>query len=188
VLLLPGRLSRWKGQNDFVEAAVRLRARRGPDFLAVILGEDGGGMGEALLDRARERGALDVIKVLPATDDMPAAYKLAAVVVSASTEPEAFGRVAVEAQAMGRPVIATDHGGARETVEAGRTGWLYPPGDVDALVAAIEAALSLEPWQREHMGMAGRARVASRFTVTAMQQATLAVYERVAGRPFGRAG
>ena len=187
VLLLPGRLSRWKGQTDFVEAAARLRARRGPDFLAIVLGEDGGELGEKLLERARELGALDIIKVLPATDDMPAAYKLAAVVVSASIEPEAFGRVSVEAQAMGRPMIATAHGGSTETVDEGRTGWLYPPGDVDALVAAMDAALSLEPWQRAHMGMAGRARVASRFTVEAMQRATLAIYEQVAGRPFGTA-
>jgi glycosyltransferase involved in cell wall biosynthesis len=188
VLLLPGRLSRWKGQADFVEAAIRLKARRGASFVALVLGEDGDGMGERLLARARSAGALDVVKVLPATDDMPAAYKLSAVVVSASTEPEAFGRVAVEAQAMGRPVIATDHGGARETVDAGRTGWLYRPGDVAALVDAMDAALSLEPWQRAHMGMAGRARVANRFTVEAMQRATLAVYEEVAGRPFGVAG
>lgn len=188
LLLLPGRLSRWKGQNDFVEAAALLRARRGPDFLAVILGDDGGGMGEALLERARTLGALDVVKVLPATDDMPAAYKLAAVVVSASTEPEAFGRVAVEAQAMGRPVIASNHGGARETVEHGRTGWLYEPGNAGALAEAMHAALSLEGWERAHMGMAGRARVASRFTVEAMQRATLAIYEQVAGRAFGVSG
>jgi glycosyltransferase involved in cell wall biosynthesis len=188
VLLLPGRLSRWKGQNDFVEAAALLRARRGPDFLAIILGEDGGSMAEALLERARTLGALDVVKVLPATDDMPAAYKLAAVVVSASTEPEAFGRVAVEAQAMGRPVIASNHGGARETVEHGRTGWLYEPGNAGALAEAMHAALSMEPWERAHMGMAGRARVASRFTVEAMQRATLAVYEQVAGRAFGVSG
>ena len=187
VLLLPGRLSRWKGQNDFVEAAAQLRRQRGPDFLAIILGDDGGDLGERLLERARALGALDIIKVLPATEDMPAAYKLAAVVLSASTEPEAFGRVAVEAQAMGRPVIATAHGGSTETVDPGRTGWLYPPGDVAALAAAMDSALSLEPWQRAHMGMAGRARVANRFTVDAMQRATLAIYEQVARRPFGTA-
>jgi glycosyltransferase involved in cell wall biosynthesis len=185
VILLPGRLSPWKGQADLIEAAARLKARRGPVFLALIVGEDGGRIGERLLARARDLDILDVVKVLPATEDMPAAYKLAAVVLSASTEPEAFGRVAVEAQAMGRPVIATDHGGARETVDPGRTGWLYPPGDIDALTEAMDAALSLEPWQRAHMGMAGRARVANRFTVEAMQRATLAVYEQAAGRTFG---
>jgi glycosyltransferase involved in cell wall biosynthesis len=154
----------------------------------MIVGDDGAGMGERLLKRAEALGALDVVRVAPACDDMPAAYKLAAVVVSASTQPEAFGRVAVEAMAMGRPVIATDHGGARETVENGRTGWLYPPGDAEALAEALDRALSLDPSARAHMGMAGRARVANRFTVAAMQRRTLAVYEQVAGRRFGTAG
>lgn len=186
VVMLPGRISRWKGQGDFVAAAARLKAMRGPDFLFLIVGDDGGsGMGERLLERARDLGALDVVKLVGVCDDMPAAYKLAAVVVSASTEPEAFGRVAVEAQAMGRPVIATDHGGARETVEHGKTGWLYPPGDADALARSVDATLRLDPSARAHMGMAGRARIANRFTVSAMQRATLDVYETVADRTFG---
>ncbi len=187
VALLPGRLSGWKGQGDFVEAAALLKARRGAsDFLFVIVGDDGGsGLAEKLIERARALDALDVVRLAPACDDMPAAYKLAAVVVSASTKPEAFGRVAVEAQAMGRPVVASDHGGARETVEDGRTGFLYPPGDAQALAEAVDRVLSLDASGRAHMGMAGRARVASRFTVNAMQNATLAVYERAAGRTFG---
>jgi glycosyltransferase involved in cell wall biosynthesis len=118
---------------------------------------------------------------------MAAALKLAAVVVSASIEPEAFGRVAVEAQAMGRPVIATDHGGARETVVHGETGWLYPPGDVEALADAIDRALNLDASARAHMGMAARARAHARFTTAAMKRATLAVYERATGRLFSEA-
>ena len=84
-------------------------------------------------------------------DDMPAAYMLADVVVSASTDPEAFGRVAAEAQAMGRPVVATDHGGAQETVLPGKTGWLVPPGDPKALTTALEEALALDSTPRETM-------------------------------------
>jgi glycosyltransferase involved in cell wall biosynthesis len=185
VAMLPGRLSRWKGQGDFVEAAARLKARRGPDFLCLVVGEDGGsGLGERLLARAEALGALDVVRLVGRCDDMAAAYKLASVVVSASTEPEAFGRVAVEAQAMGRPVIASGHGGALETVAPGETGWLYPPGDVAALAGALDAALSLPPDARAAMGAAGRARVAARFTVAAMQAATLAVYEGAARKRF----
>lgn len=116
---------------------------------------------------------------------MAAAYKLASVVVSASTDPEAFGRVVVEAGAMGRPVIATDHGGARETIRHGETGWLYPPKDVPKLAETIHAALELDPSERAHMGLAARARVHSRYTVSAMQRATIAVYEEAAGRTFG---
>jgi glycosyltransferase involved in cell wall biosynthesis len=185
IVLLPGRLSGWKGQGDFVKAAAILKALRGPDFLCLVVGDDGGRMGEALIEQARALDALDVVRVAPACEDMPAAYKLSAVVVSASTQPEAFGRVAVEAQAMGRPVVATDHGGARETVEHGVTGWLYPPGDAQALAAALDKALSLDPSGRAQMGMRGRARVANRFTVAAMQRATLRIYERLAGRGFG---
>ncbi len=185
VAMLPGRLSRWKGQGDFVEAAARLKAMRGPDFLCVVVGDDGGsGLGERLLAQAEAAGALDVVRLVGHCDDMPAAYKLASVVASCSTEPEAFGRVAVEAQAMGRPVIASGHGGALETVAPGETGWLYPPGDTAALARALDAALSLDPQARAAMGAAGRARVAARFTVAAMQAATLAVYERAAGRGF----
>jgi glycosyltransferase involved in cell wall biosynthesis len=76
---------------------------------------------------------------------------------------------------MGRPVIATDHGGARETVSHGSTGWLYPPGDIARLTIELNKALNLDPSERAHMGMAARARVHSRYTVAAMQRATLDV-------------
>jgi glycosyltransferase involved in cell wall biosynthesis len=156
IALLPGRLgSSWKGQDVFVAAAARLKARRGADFIALIVGDDGGGAGERLVEAARAQDALDVVRVAPACEDMPAAYKLSAVVVSASTAPEAFGRVAVEAQAMGRPVVATDHGGARETVAPGETGWLCPPGDAAALADALDAALSLDPGGAGGDGRAG---------------------------------
>lgn len=187
IVMLPGRISPWKGQEDFIDAAIRFRARRGSEALFLIVGDGSPEMVKRLGDRIRAGGAEDVARLVGGTDDMPAALKMASVAVSASTQPEAFGRVAVEAQAMGRPVIATDHGGARETVEPGRTGWLYSPGDVEALTDAIEAALSMEPSERAHMGMAGRARAANRFSVAAMQRATLAIYEEAAGRPFGAA-
>lgn len=185
IAMLPGRLSPWKGQEDFIDALALLEARRGPDFLGLIVGDGPAELRRALEARIAEKRADGVVRMVGACDDMPAALKLASVVVSASTEPEAFGRIAVEAQAMGRPIIATDHGGARETVEHGRTGWLYPPGDAAALADAIETALALDPSERAHMGMAGRARVANRFSVAAMQRATLAVYEELTGRSFG---
>ena len=106
--------------------------------------------------------------------------------VVASTDPEAFGRAVIEAQSMGRPVIATDHGGSRETVVHGESGWLYPPGDAARLTIELNKALNLDPSQRAHMGMAARARVHARYTVAAMQRATLDVYEQVAGRTFAK--
>ena len=90
---------------------------------------------------------------------------------------------------MGRPVIATDHGGARETVLPGETGWLYPPGDAEALAACLDEALGLPPEDRAAIGRAGRAWVVKEFTTAAMQRRTLTVYERVSGRRFpGRFG
>src|SRR5205823_7531475 len=96
--------------------------------------------------------------------DMPAAYVLADVVVSASTDPEGFGRVIVEAQAMGRPVIATDHGGARETIVPGITGWLVPPRDPAALAGAIGEALALGREAQAALGRRARAQVAAGYT------------------------
>ena len=95
---------------------------------------------------------------------MPAALMLADVVVHASTEPEAFGRVVIEAQAMGRPVIATDLGGPRETVEHGVTGWRVPPGDAAALATAIEEALALPVEAAKALGCRARASVLNGYT------------------------
>jgi len=111
--------------------------------------------------------------------DITAAYALSDVVVSASTDPEGFGRTIIEAQAMGRPVIATDHGGARETVVPGSTGWLVPPGDAVALAAAIDEALSLGPIAREAFARRARAHIAAGFTRDAMCARTIDVYEEL---------
>ena len=188
VVMLPGRLTRWKGQERTIEAAALLRDRRGPDFLVLIVGDgDDAAYIRTLEGRIRAAGLERNVWLTGGCSDMAAAYKLASVVVSASIEPEAFGRVVVEAQAMGRPVIASDHGGARETVAHGESGWLYPPEDPRALAEALAHALDLDPSERAFMGLAGRARVHAAYTVAAMQRATVAVYERAAGRSFGRA-
>lgn len=186
VVMLPGRLTRWKGQEKLIDAAKILREQRGEDFLILIVGDGGEDWYvRALESRIRSAGLERQVWLTGGCTDMAAAYKLASVVVSASTDPEAFGRVVVEAGAMGRPVIATDHGGARETIRHGETGWLYPPKDVPKLAETIHAALELDPSERAHMGLAARARVHSRYTVSAMQRATIAVYEEAAGRTFG---
>jgi glycosyltransferase involved in cell wall biosynthesis len=112
-------------------------------------------------------------------DDMPAALMLAGVIVSASLDPEGFGRAVIEAQAMGRPVIATDHGGAAETVEHLVTGWRVPPGDADALAAALDHALNLQPADRHALGKRARASVCAHYTTAAMQAATLDVYREL---------
>jgi glycosyltransferase involved in cell wall biosynthesis len=113
---------------------------------------------------------------------MTAAYLAADIVVSASTDPEAFGRVAAEAGAMKRPVIATDHGGARETVVQGQTGLLVAPGDASALAAALRTLIAMDPNARAEMGARGRVHVADRFTLDRMGADTIALYRTVLAR------
>jgi glycosyltransferase involved in cell wall biosynthesis len=176
VVMLPGRLTRWKGGLDFIEAIARL-ARR--DVCGVLVGgeQHRGFRGE--LDAAIERLRLaDRFRIIEDCRDMPTAYMLADVVVSASTDPEGFGRVIVEAQAMGRPVVATDHGGARETIVPG-TGWLVPPCDPAALALAIDEALALDQDARAVFARCARAQVASGYTRDIMCARTIEVYEEL---------
>ncbi len=175
ILLLPGRLTRWKGQEEMIDALARMRHR---DAVVVLVGADRGRSGYArgLSALAARLGVADRVRLAGLTDDMPAALALAAIVVNASNEPEGFGRVIIEAQAMARPVIATAHGGAAETVVHGKTGWLVPPGDAAALAMALDAVLDLPAARRAQVGAHARAAVQAHYTVAAMQQAKLAVY------------
>jgi glycosyltransferase involved in cell wall biosynthesis len=178
VVMLPGRLTGWKGQGVLIDAAARL-ARS--DARIVLVGSDQGrtAYSEGLRRRAAALGLADRLHLAGQCDDMQAALLLADVVVHASTEPEAFGRVVIEAQAMGRPIIAADLGGPAETVEDGATGWLVRPGDPEALAAAIDRVLALPEETRRAVGARARAAVLAHCTTAAMQAATLGVYREV---------
>lgn len=180
VIMLPGRLTRWKGQSVLIEAARRLGR---PDVRVLLVGDDQGRTGyrDELEAQIARIGAEGIIHLTGPCRDMPAAYMLADVVVSASTDPEAFGRVAAEAHAMGRPVIASDHGGARETVIAGETGWLVPPGDADALAQALRTALTMSGEERDTVARRAIAHVRENFTKPQMCAATLDVYTELLG-------
>ena len=177
VVMLPGRLTGWKGQAVLIEALARLTR---PDVWCVLVGSDQGRRryADGLMRLAERLGVADRLRLVGQCDDMPAALLLADVVVHASTQAEAFGRVVIEAQAMGRPVIAADLGGPVETVRHGVTGWRVKPGDPAALAAAIETVLALPAGERQAIGARAREGVP---TVRAMQDATLAVYEAVLG-------
>jgi glycosyltransferase involved in cell wall biosynthesis len=110
---------------------------------------------------------------------MPAAYMLADVVISASSEPEGFGRIVSEAQAMGRPVLVSDHGGAREQILDGETGLAFTPGDPEALAAALRRALALPADLRKELAWKSRERVVERFSKDLMCRRTLAVYREL---------
>jgi glycosyltransferase involved in cell wall biosynthesis len=126
-----------------------------------------------------QRKLVGLFRIVEHCPDMAAAYMLADVVVSASSDPEGFGRTIVEAQAMGRPVVATDHGGARETIVPGATGWLAPARDPAALAAAIGAALSLGPGERSLLAKRAISHIAANFTHEAMCARTIEVYEEL---------
>jgi glycosyltransferase involved in cell wall biosynthesis len=187
VIMLPGRLTRWKGQSVLIDAI----ARRGKkDLRCLLVGADQGrgGYRRELEQRIAQHGLDTVIHIIDHCNDMPAALKLADLVVSASTDAEAFGRVAVEAQAMGKPVVATDHGGSRETVLDGETGWLVPPGDPAVLAEAIDAALKLDGAARRAIAERAIAFARANFNKQLMCARTIEVYREVLGlRPMGQA-
>lgn len=180
-ILLAGRLTRIKGHLTIVIAARRLAAQGRRDFLILFAGDDQGRTGyaaelQAAIDAS---GLADSIRIVGHCDDMPAAYLLADFAILPTTVPESFGRAAVEPQAMGRPVIASNHGGVTETVVDGITGWLAPVDDPAAWADAIAAAIDLGPTKRMEMGEVGRKRARQLYSSEAMCAQTLAAYERV---------
>lgn len=178
VIMLPGRLTRWKGQAVFLDALAKLQR---DDFVAVLVGSDQGRTSyrSELEGRVRRLGLESVTRFVDHCNDMPAAFMLADIVVSASTDPEAFGRVVVEAQAMGRPVIASDHGGARETIIPGETGWLVIPDDPDELAKAIEKALNLSKTARARLARAAIRNAQENFSRELMCARTLLAYKEL---------
>jgi glycosyltransferase involved in cell wall biosynthesis len=179
IVMLAGRLTGWKGQRLLLDALTRLKGSH--RFRCLLVGSDKGRIGyRAELERqARRLGLEERVQLTGECADMPAAYMLADVVVSASTEPETFGRVITEAQAMGRPVVTTNHGGADEQVVPARTAWMVQPGDAASLAAAMAEALSLSPEERQALGRTATAHVRENFTRERMCAQTLAVYEEL---------
>lgn len=170
-LLLPGRLTRWKGQTVAIKALEKL-----PSSCVLVCLGDPQGRDEYVAELwalAGKLGVRDRLRLPGHFSDMPTALSAANIVISASTDPEAFGRVAAEAQAMGRPVIATAHGGALETVIDGITGFHVKPGDAGELSSALIKALAdLNQFDRKRM----RRHVQENFSKRQLQEKTLAVY------------
>lgn len=181
IVLMPGRLTRWKGQRVLIEALARLPD---PRPLAVLVGSDQGRLAyREELDRLiAAKGVSSDVLIADHCNDMPAAYKLCDAVVHASTDPEGFGRVIEEAGAMGRPVIASAIGAPPEIVrDGGETGWLVPPGDPAALADALKTAVTLPAHARTILAARAQAHIRANFTVAAMTDATLGVYVAALG-------
>lgn len=178
VIMLPGRVTRWKGHAVFIRALAQIRDI---PWRAVCVGpfDAGGAFFRELNGLIEALSLTDVVRFTGHEDDMPAAYAAADLVISAATdEPEAFGRVSIEAQAMARPIIASAHGGSLETVIDGRTGWLFEPGDTDGLGRVIRTALSRPDLGRQ-LGHHGFQRVHGNFTTRHMCQRTLNLYQQL---------
>ncbi len=172
VVLLPARLTRWKGQAVLVEALTKLPEK----VVAVLVGGGKPKFRQELLDLAGKLGLADRVRLVGHVADMPAALMLADVVVHASTDPEAFGRSVIEGMAMARPVLAADLGAPPEVVRHGQNGWLVPPGFPEVLADAIGVVFALPAAERQLICDRARATVLAHFTTEAMQQATLDTY------------
>ena len=181
-ILLPGRLTYWKGQEKFIESLnILIEDYNITNFQAIILGSDQGRkVYSKKLNNLVQRYSLNKkIKFIQHCNEMPLAYSLADVVVSASIEPEAFGRVSVEAQSMGKPIIASNIGGSKETIINKKTGFLYNHDDPRELAKSLNTVIQLSPDELKSIGNEGRKNITKKFDVEIMCQTNLKEYKRL---------
>ena len=182
IILLPGRLTKWKGQEMFIEALSLLTENHHQkNFHAITLGSDQGrNIYSKKLSLLVERHRLNKkITFIENCKEMPVAYKLADVVISSSIEPEAFGRVAVEAQAMSKPIIASNLGGSKETILKGKSGLLFKSDDSKELAEIINKLMDTNKESLSLMGEEGRKNVEKKFNVDQMCQTTFTEYKKL---------
>ena len=181
-ILMPGRLTAWKGQETFIEALNLVNKELGYEsFNAIILGSDQGrDIYTKKIKRLAEQYRLtSQLKFIEHCKNMPLAYKISDIVVSASVEPEAFGRVAVEAQSMEKPIIASDIGGSNETIIDNVTGFLFQSGDAEALSKKIIEVLQLDESRLKSIGIEGRKNIIKKFNVEKMCFSTYSEYKKL---------
>jgi len=182
IILLPGRLTSWKGQEVFIDAINLINIELGYEaFYGVILGSDQGrDLYKKKLIRLSEKYRLTKqLKFIDHCKDMALAYKISDIVVSASTEPESFGRVAAEAQAMEKPIIASNIGGSNEIVIDEKTGFLFDSGNAKSLSKKILKVLNLDQTSLKLMGVEGRKNVIKKFNVEKMCFSTYSEYKKL---------
>ena len=181
-ILLPGRITEWKGHEMFIEAMNKINIQLGHKlFKAVILGSDQGrDLYKKKLVRLVEQYRMnDQIKFVDHCENMPLAYKISDLIVSTSIEPEAFGRIAVEAQSMEKPIIASNLGGSKETIVNNKTGILFDAGDSDDLSKKIIEFFNFDKSTIEQMGKEGRKNVSAKFNVEKMCFSTYSEYKKL---------
>ena len=182
LILLPGRLTSWKGQEMFIEA-IRLVKEKIPEkpFCAVILGSDQGRKvyKKKLLRLVEQYRLNDYIKFFDKCELMPLAYQISDIVVSTSIEPEAFGRVSVEAQSMEKPIIASNIGGSKETIIDDKTGFLFEAQKPEELSKKIIHVLNLDESTLKFIGIEGRKNVIKKFNIEKMCFSTYSEYKKI---------
>ena len=181
-IILPGRLTYWKGQEKFIESLnILIDDYNVNNFQTIILGSDQGRKvySKKLINLVQRYRLNKKIKFIQHCKEMPLAYSLADVVVSASIEPEAFGRVSVEAQSMGKPIIASNIGGSKETIINKKTGFLYKHDDPRELAKILNTVIQLSVDELKFMGNEGRKNVTKKFDVETMCQSNLKEYKRL---------
>jgi len=182
IILLPGRLTIWKGQEMFLDSLNKLKILSPEvDFVAVILGSDQGRKiyKKKLVRLVEQHRLSNNVKFIDHLEHMPIAYEISDVIVSSSIEPEAFGRVAVEAQSMEKPIIASNIGGSNETVINDKTGFLFKAGDVESLSTKLSEVLNLSEVTLNGMGSEGRKNVLKKFNVEKMCNTTYSEYKKL---------
>ena len=182
IILLPGRLTGWKGQEVFIEAVNLVNIELGYEaFYAVILGSDQGRelYKKKLIRLTEQYRLINQVKFIDHCKDMALAYKVSDIVVSASIEPEAFGRVAVEAQSMEKPIIASNIGGSNETVVDEKTGFLFKTNNAKSLSQKILKTLSMDEVSLKSIGIEGRKNIIQKFNVEKMCFSTYSEYKRI---------
>ena len=182
IILMPGRLTPWKGQKTFIEAIKLLQEKNDiPPFEAIILGNDQGRnvYKKQLYDLTQQHRLNKIIKFIDHCEEMPVAYGIANVVCSCSYEPEAFGRVSVEAQSMQIPIIASDIGGSKETIIQDKTGYFYKNKDPVDLANSLVTVMQKNYNLLKSVGIEGRKNVLKKFDVDKMCQTTFTEYKKL---------
>ena len=182
IILMPGRLTEWKGQELFVESINLVNKELGHEaFYAVILGSDQGRKiyKKKLMRLVEQYRLTNQVRFVDACKKMPIAYKISNIIISSSIEPEAFGRVAVEAQSMGKPVIASNIGGSNETIIDNKTGFLFQSGKAESLSKKIIEVLQLDEKTLKSIGNEGRKNVIKKFNVEKMCFSTYSEYKKL---------
>ena len=182
IILFPGRLTSWKGQEMFLDSINKVNMQLGHDaFIAVILGSDQGRelYKKKLIRLVEQYRLTNQVKFIEHCKNMPVAYKISNFVVSASIEPESFGRISVEAQSMQKPILASNIGGSKETIIDNKTGILFESGNSEEMSKKIIELLNLDESTLNQMGIEGRKNVISKFNVEKMCFSTYSEYKKL---------